>query len=57
MTTMNAKKICPITHNSDLDIFLNRESRIIEETMYFRKQQDDETIELLVKRGVIYYER
>ena len=43
-----------ISHNSDIDRFLNAERIIIEEELSFKREQDSETIELLVRRGVIY---
>lgn len=51
------RKCCPVTHNNDLDMFIEREAVMIEEQMHYRKKKDDETIEFLIKRGVIYRER
>lgn len=53
---MMIRKMCPISKNYDIEHFITAEVVAIEEMMYFRKQQADETIELLIKRGVIYSE-
>lgn len=46
-----------VTKNWDIGMFIEREAVMFEEQMNYQKKKNDETIEFLIKRGVIYRER